>query len=225
MDPVSATPRAGLHPLVIAAAISIIALSGVGIATMLNSRSEAQTANPPAVALASPASTPTPGAQAAPPPAGFDNTAPVTGASAPVAPDTPAAQFVPAAAAPAEPAAPAAIAPPPTCADCATVTAIRPIEVRGESTGLGAVGGGIAGGLIGHSIGNGRGNVALTLLGAAGGAVAGNAIEKNARTHTEYQLVLRYPSGRERYFTHAQPWAYNVGDTVRVVNGRVVALR
>jgi outer membrane lipoprotein SlyB len=105
------------------------------------------------------------------------------------------------------------------------VEAIRPIEVRGQTTGLGAVGGGLAGGLIGHSIGAGRGNVALTILGVAGGAVAGNAIEKNARSRTEYQLVLRYPSGRERYFTHVQPWPYNVGDTVRIVNGRVVALR
>jgi len=233
MDPVSSAPRAKVHPLVIAASISIILLSGVGIATLLNNRSAAQTASSPALAVAS--ATPAPASAAgsadtvAPPPPGFNNTAAV-----PPAPDTPPAQFAPAsnaaalgtpASAPADAGASAQAAPIAPCGDCVTVTAMRPIAVRGESTGLGAVGGGIAGGLIGHSIGNGRGNVALTLLGAAGGAVAGNAIEKNARSRTEYQLVVRYPSGRERYFTHLEPWPYNVGDTVRIVNGKVVALR
>jgi outer membrane lipoprotein SlyB len=113
----------------------------------------------------------------------------------------------------------------PLCPDCVTVEAIRPIQVRGSSTGLGAVGGGIAGGLIGNSIGNGRGNVATTVLGAVGGALAGNAIEQNARTRTEYQLMVRYPNGRTRFFTHVSPWPYRVGDTVRVVNGRVVAFQ
>jgi len=225
MFPVTQTPGARPHPLVIAAAVSIIALSAVGIATLLNNRSEAQPSNAPAVAMASPAAaTPADAAASqqgvAPPPPGFDNTAPV-----PAAPETPAAQFAPAVGAPGAAPIPAPIAQAPACADCATVEAIRPIEVRGQTTGLGAVGGGLAGGLIGHSIGAGRGNVALTILGVAGGAVAGNAIEKNARSRTEYQLVLRYPSGHERYFTHVQPWPYNVGDTVRIVNGRVVALR
>jgi outer membrane lipoprotein SlyB len=225
MDPVTQTPRPRLHPLVIAAAVSIIALSGVGIATLLNSRSEAQPSNAPAVAMSSPTTATSTDATApsqgvAPPPAGFDNTAPLPGA-----PETPPAQFAPAVGAQGAAPAPLPVAQAPACVDCATVEAIRPIEVRGESTGVGAVGGGLAGGLIGHSIGNGRGNVALTILGVAGGAVAGNAIEKNARSRTEYQLVLRYPSGRERFFTHVQPWPYNVGDTVRIVNGRVVALR
>jgi outer membrane lipoprotein SlyB len=224
-----------MHPLAIAAAASIIALSAVGISVLLYNRSEAQ--NAPAGAMASNTAT-APGDTVPPPPAGFDNTAPVpanatnaaapvTPAAAPVAmtadPNAVAGAQVPADALGAPPP-PMAQAIPPSCVDCATVVAERPITVSGRGTGLGAVGGGIAGGLIGNTIGHGRGNVAMTLLGAAGGALAGNAIEEHARTRTEYQMVVRYPNGHERTFTHGAPWGYQVGETVRVVHGRVVAL-
>ncbi len=219
MEPVTTAPRQRLHPIVIAALASIIALSAVGIGVLLYNRSEAQPAPNQAVAMNG----------TVPPPSGFDNTAPVSGAPAPtgVAPQ-PTSGDVAQATAPidAVPAPPASSATPlaPPCPDCATVVAERPITVRGRGTGLGAVGGGIAGGLLGNTIGRGRGNVAMTVLGAAGGAFAGNAIEEHANTHTEYQMVVRYPDGRERTFTHARPWGYQVGQSVRVVQGRVVAL-
>ena len=226
MDPLVTPQRQRLHPIVIAAAASIIALSAVGIAALLYNRSEAQSA--PLQAVASNANNTVPGAALAPP-AGFDNTAPVNGTPAPLAGSAPpspadvAQATAPIDAVPAPPPPGAApIAPP--CRDCATVVAERPIAVRGRGTGLGAVAGGIGGGLLGSTIGRGHGNVAMTVLGAAGGAFAGNAIEENANNRTEYQLVVRYPDGRERTFVHLHPWGYQVGQTVRVVQGRVVAL-
>src|SRR4051812_11497327 len=46
------------------------------------------------------------------------------------------------------------------CAVCGTVDSIRPVEVSGEATGLGAVAGGLTGAVVGHQVGNGRGNAA-----------------------------------------------------------------
>lgn len=238
MNSVDQPVRRAMHPLVIAAAISIIALSAVGISVLLYNRSEAQSANPPMVATAATSdSTPAAGT-VPPPPAGFDNTAPVPGSNAVASTQSaPATSAVPVDAngaplgadavppgAPLPPAPALAQAAPPPCITCATVVAERPITVQGRGTGLGAVGGGVAGGLIGNTIGRGHGNVAMTLLGAAGGALAGNAIEEHARSRTEYQMTVRFPDGHERSFTHTQPWGYQVGQTVRVEHGRVLAL-
>jgi outer membrane lipoprotein SlyB len=220
MDPVI-PQRQRLHPIVIAAAAAIIALSAVGIATLLYNRSAAQSAPTQAMASNAPANVANDGT-VPPPPSGFDNTAPVSG-NAPLAAGTVAQATAPIDATPAPPPPGAAPLAPP-CPDCVTVVAERPVSVRGRGTGLGAVAGGIGGGLLGSTIGRGHGNIAMTVLGAAGGAYAGNAIEENAHNRTEYQMTVRYPDGRERTFTHAQPWGYQVGQTVRVVQGRVVAL-
>jgi outer membrane lipoprotein SlyB len=245
MNSVDQPVRRPMHPVVMAAAVAIIALSAVGISVLLYNRSEAQTANPAMVANATSSDGAGTAGTVAPPPAGFDNTAPLPGstpgsapspASAVASPPVGAASGVPidANGAPlgANTVPPGAVPPPPgtaqatppLCGTCAIVVGERAVTVQGRGTGIGAVGGGVAGGLIGNSIGHGRGNVAMTLLGAAGGALAGNAIEEHARSRTEYQMTVRYPDGRERSFLHTQPWGYQVGQAVRVEHGRVLAL-
>ena len=64
-----------------------------------------------------------------------------------------------------------------TCAACGTVESIRSVQLKGDATGLGAVAGGVTGAVVGNQMGRGNGNTAMTLLGAAGGALAGNEIE------------------------------------------------
>ncbi len=241
MNPLDQPVRRPMHPLVAAAAVGIIALSAVGISVLLYNRSNAQTANPPLVASTEASASAPAAGTVPPPPAGYDNTAPLAGSTAPAGSATAAvaqgtgttvpvdangaplgADVVPPGA-PLPPAPGMAQAAPAPCVDCATVVAERPITVQGRGTGLGAVGGGVAGGLIGNTIGHGRGNVAMTLIGAAGGALAGNAIEEHARSRTEYQMTVRFPDGHEKSYVHTQPWGYQVGQTVRVERGRILA--
>jgi outer membrane lipoprotein SlyB len=125
----------------------------------------------------------------------------------------------------AAPGAPDAVPPPAPCAACATVIALHEIKVEGEGTGLGAVGGGVVGGVVGNSLGGGRGRGVLTVLGAVGGALAGHAIEKDARSKIDYELVVRYEDGHTRHFKRAQPWPYSVGEPVRIVKGEVTPRR
>ena len=109
------------------------------------------------------------------------------------------------------------------CSNCGTVVDLRTVEVKtGEASGGGAVLGGVLGGVVGHQIGSGRGNTAATVLGAAGGAYAGHQIEKNTKTETKHQVVIKMEAGNERYFNFSKPTSYRVGDKVKIVDNKLV---
>ena len=101
-----------------------------------------------------------------------------------------------------------AVAPKPVvCADCGTVEAVTPVQRQGDvngvavgdtTIGLGTVAGGVVGGLLGNQVGGGSGKTAMTVLGAAGGAFAGNQIEKNMKKVTVYQVRVRMNDGSTR---------------------------
>ena len=109
------------------------------------------------------------------------------------------------------------------CAECGVVESMREIDVRGEGTGLGAVGGAVVGGVLGHQVGSGRGRTAATVVGAGAGAYAGNEIEKNAKKSTRYQVRVRMNDGSYRTFhENAQP-ALAIGQKVRVTEQGIVS--
>jgi uncharacterized protein YcfJ len=108
------------------------------------------------------------------------------------------------------------------CQNCGRVAAIKAVKVKGQSSGAGAVTGGVVGGVVGHQFGKGSGNTAMTVLGAAGGAYAGNEIEKNAKSHTVYKISVNMEYGETRQFTMNNPPDFAKGDRVRVQDGRPV---
>ena len=110
-------------------------------------------------------------------------------------------------------------APAGNCALCGTVESIWTVEVRGEP-GAGAVPGEFAGAATGT--GREGGNTATTILGAVGGAFAGSELEKNARKRRAYRVTVRMDDGSFRTISLSSPPAFNVGDKVRVVEGRLV---
>lgn len=81
------------------------------------------------------------------------------------------------------------------------------MKVKGKSTGLGVVGGALAGGLLGHQLGGGSGKTALTIAGAAGGALAGREVERNVRASTVYSVKVRMQDGSVRTFHQSTPLA------------------
>ena len=110
-----------------------------------------------------------------------------------------------------------------SCASCGTVEAIRTVEVKGTGTGLGLVAGGVTGAVVGNQIGRGNGNTGMTLLGAAGGAFAGNEIEKNVKKRFSYRVTVRMDDGSFRTVSQFAAPGVAVGERVRVVDGAVVA--
>ena len=79
----------------------------------------------------------------------------------------------------------------------------------------------MVGGVIGHQVGGGRGRNVATVLGALGGGLAGNQIEKNAKKAVEYQIIIRYEDGSKGLFTQATPPTWRSGDKVKVINGMI----
>jgi outer membrane lipoprotein SlyB len=63
----------------------------------------------------------------------------------------------------------------------------------------------------------------MTVLGAIGGAVAGNAIEKNVKKVKSYEIAIRFEDGTSRLVTQDNPPPWRSGDKVRFVNGVIVA--
>ncbi|MRD71877.1 glycine zipper 2TM domain-containing protein [Rhodocyclus tenuis] len=117
--------------------------------------------------------------------------------------------------------APAPVYRAPVCRDCGVVESVREIRHPAQATGLGAVTGGVIGGVVGHQIGNGHGRELATVVGAIGGAFAGNESERTLRGEREYQTTLRMDDGTLRTFSddEAPPWRR--GDRVRVGSGQI----
>jgi outer membrane lipoprotein SlyB len=75
--------------------------------------------------------------------------------------------------------------------------------------------------LLGNQVGGGSGKTAMTVLGVAGGAFAGNTIEKNMKKVTVYQMRVRMNDGSLR--TIEQASAVQAGSRV-IVEGHTLRL-
>ena len=116
------------------------------------------------------------------------------------------------------------------CATCGTVESAVAVERQGKvngvavgntTIGIGTVAGGVLGGVLGNQVGGGNGKTAMTVLGAAGGAYAGNTVEKNMKKVTRYQMRVRMNNGSVRTIEQASPVA--AGSSV-VVEGNSLRL-
>jgi len=216
-----------LHPLLTLAAISLTLFSAVGIAALtgLIPHSKGSVTEPTPVAAAQ---APAPVAEPAPAAAPEAMPAPQPVKKHVAAKPKPvqhvAAAEVPALTPPPPPVveAPQVVqAPQPAVKPgvLGTVQSVREVEQKGEGKGVGAVGGGVAGAVLGHNIGDH--NKLVTVLGAAGGALLGNQIEKTARATKHWELTVRYDDGTTQTFnSEAQPF-WHQGDRVRLYEGKL----
>ena len=73
------------------------------------------------------------------------------------------------------------------------------------------------GGVLGNRFGSGNGRAAMTGIGAVGGAIAGNNVERNYKENiVGYRVHVRLDSGSTRTFQRSQLGGLHVGDRVRV---------
>lgn len=202
------------------ALIAIVAVLGVTVLALAGAlvvnRSEAQSGVPAQLAVAAPAIV-----------------APAVTAPAPVAKPVP--KVVAAAPKPvysnnvAHPA-PVVVARSNVCGNCGTVEAVTAIKRQGQvngvavgntTIGLGTVAGGVLGGLLGHQVGGGNGKTAMAVLGAAGGAYAGNKVEQNMKSVTVYDVRVRMADGSVRNMEISSPVAVGSQVTVEGKNLRM----
>jgi outer membrane lipoprotein SlyB len=218
------TTTTRLHPLLAFAAISVIALSAVGVATMAglipSSKGQenalqlpTEVVKPIEPAISHPVvkpATPKPVARrTAPAPKPVEpvayrefseivTPAPVV-AQAPVSAEAPKLQVLP--------------------GQLAVVESVREVKEPGDAKGVGAIAGGVVGGVLGNKLGKGKGLV--TVLGAAVGAFAGHQVEKHARAEKRWEIGVRLDDGSQRTLSSDTQPSWRAGDRVRLVNDKL----
>ena len=219
-------PSPRMHPAMIVAAVSVTALSLVGIGVLtgvIPGRTD-----PPSVAA--PATTPT---------AALPSAAPAATVSVQVNPTPPAPVVRTATPKPvarvierrttdvvevvrSEPAAHGRNdyrrAPAIVCHECGTIESVQEFVQEDSGPGLGTVAGGVIGGVLGNQVGKGSGKDLATMAGIVGGAIAGHQIEKGQKK-IRYDVIVRMDNGGTRTVSsHVQP-VWRPGERVKINDG------
>lgn len=122
-----------------------------------------------------------------------------------------------------EPVRVAATEPRQICYDCGTVESVRAIQQAAQPSGIGAVAGAVLGGVLGNQVGGGDGRKLATVAGAVGGGFAGNEVEKRTHNTTSYEVRVRMEDGSVRSFPQGSQSGWRAGDRVRVSNGSLTS--
>lgn len=106
------------------------------------------------------------------------------------------------------------VAPKLVCSSCGTVETVTPIQREAAPSGAGAAVGAVLGGVLGNQVGGGSGKTLATIAGIFGGGIAGNAVEKNMKKETVYQVAIRMEDGSLRRIEQSSPAAVGARVTV-----------
>jgi len=98
-----------------------------------------------------------------------------------------------------------------------TVESIRQVDKQKYASGAGAIAGGLIGGGLGSLVGGGSGKTAAIIVGAIGGGIVGNEMQKN-QTELIWEIGVRYDDGSYGTITQTQSPGLRIGDRVRVTD-------
>ncbi len=215
----TATARAAIHPVMWVAAGSVILLSLTGVAAMTGLLPTGQARSGEGLSAA-----PSSAASSAPSSAAVrhslvgDNPANHTAAA------TAMSKQPPRQVGGASPAGAVSTSAPALAQNEGTIESIRTVTRKGEASGVGAVAGGVLGAVVGNQFGKGDGRKAMTVVGAAGGALAGNEIEKQRNSSSHVEVAVRMNDGSRRVVALAAQNGWRVGDRVRIDgNGKLIS--
>ena len=94
---------------------------------------------------------------------------------------------------------------------------VRPVEIEGSVSGLGAIAGAIMGYAVGGTIGEGSGQGVATAMGTIGGALLGSAVEEGASHQRGLEITVQLDYGQVIAIIQAADEGFQVGDRVRVL--------
>jgi outer membrane lipoprotein SlyB len=224
------THKRTLHPLLQAAAVSLIVFSAVGVAAITGfiptSKGSAKDETPVAAAQAPVVTAEAPPQTQTPPdtqPAPVKkpakkravHSAPKTLPAPAPAPAT--VTYEPVAQAPQAVEAPKPVVKP---GQLGYVESVREVVQDGDAKGIGAVAGGVVGAVLGHQLKHD--SKLVTLVGGAAGAFIGNEAEKRQRATRHWELTVRLDDGTiQKVRSEAAPF-WHQGDRVRLLDGKLV---
>lgn len=104
-----------------------------------------------------------------------------------------------------------------------TIEALRPVQLEGTKTPIGAGAGAVVGGIAGSSVGGGKGSMVAAVIGAVAGGLAGAAAEEGMTRTQAVEITVKEDSGPTRAYVQAvsEGEVFRVGQRVRItiVNG------
>ncbi|MBN7117054.1 outer membrane lipoprotein [Ectopseudomonas oleovorans] len=104
-----------------------------------------------------------------------------------------------------------------------TIESLRPVQIEGTKTPIGAGAGAVVGGIGGSTLGGGRGSSVLAVVGAVAGGLLGAAAEEGLTRTQGVEITVREDDGTLRaYVQEVEPnQVFRVGERVRImtVNG------
>lgn len=104
-----------------------------------------------------------------------------------------------------------------------SIVALRPVQIEGTKTPIGAGAGAVVGGIAGSSVGGGKGSAVAAVIGAVAGGLLGAATEEGLTRTQAVEITVKEDGGPTRAYVQAvsEGEVFRVGDRVRItiVNG------
>jgi len=99
------------------------------------------------------------------------------------------------------------------------IISLRPVQIEGTKTPVGAGAGAIVGGIRGSTLGGGKGSSIMAVIGAVAGGMAGAAVEEGVTRSQGVEITVKLDSGRivaivQGLSPHEK---FAVGDQVRML--------
>ncbi|MGP5329674.1 glycine zipper 2TM domain-containing protein [Pseudomonas helleri] len=100
-----------------------------------------------------------------------------------------------------------------------TIVALRPVQIEGTKTPIGAATGAVIGGVGGSAIGGGRGSIVTAVIGAVAGSLLGSAAESGLTKTQGVEITVREDDGSTRaYVQQVEPnQVFRTGERVRIM--------
>jgi outer membrane lipoprotein SlyB len=104
-----------------------------------------------------------------------------------------------------------------------TIEALRPVQLEGTKSPVGAGAGAVVGGVAGSSVGGGKGSLVAAVIGAVAGGLLGAATEEGMTRTQAVEITVKEDNGPTRAYVQAvsEGEVFRVNDRVRImmVNG------
>lgn len=100
-----------------------------------------------------------------------------------------------------------------------TIEMLRPVQIEGTKSPVGAAAGTVAGGIGGSAIGGGRGSAVAAVIGAVAGGLLGAAAEEGLTRTQGVEITVREDDGSLRAYVQQvqQNEIFRVGERVRIM--------
>ncbi|MDB6061197.1 MAG: rane protein [Verrucomicrobiaceae bacterium] len=98
------------------------------------------------------------------------------------------------------------------------IEALRPVQLEGTKTPIGAGAGAVVGGVAGSAVGGGKGSIVAAVIGAVAGGLLGAATEEGFTRTQAVEITVKEDGGPTRAYVQAvsEGEIFRIGDRVRV---------